>query len=604
MKNYINKIKSLVLVGAASMALSSCGDFLYIEPKTFVSEENFWNEKADVDQMVAGVYVKMQDAKFIERLIMWGETRSDEVTEGRDATKNLDLYRTLKEDLKSTNEYTDWTSMYAVIGQCNIIMERCQTVAEKDPTFTESDVKATRAEMAAIRDLCYFYLVRAFKDVPYYTYAIQADADIQPLPACDGDSIVRCLITDLEGVVGDAMKKFPEDNSSLYNSSRNRITQDAIYAILADLCLWDGQYQKCVDYCQKVIDSKNKEYRDEFSKSASSRSGYLEVFKNENDTWNPDGFPLYRCYTEKVFGNDYDQIFGDGSSFESIFELAFSANGSNTQYNENGSVGKFYGSYKNNSNEGRGLLAVSEKYLSDVYNTAYKVFDHKLDARYFANISPEDDSYSSGYILKYVASDIDIESITANPYYATSYSASSSVDRANWIFYRLTDVMLMQAEALIELGSTIDQVDDEGLVVSTELDDNLKHAFYLIWTVNRRSIMTTSVTSTHAQELKINKFTSKDDMRTLCLKERQRELMFEGKRWFDLLRQCHREGNTNMIKNNVPAKISSGATKTLYLNYESLFWPYNKKELRNNPDLKQKPFYGADDDEDNFKLNN
>ncbi len=597
-------MKSLVLVGAASMALSSCGDFLYIEPKTFVSEENFWNEKADVDQMVAGVYVKMQDPKFIERLIMWGETRSDEITEGRDATKNIDLYRTLKEDLKSTNEYTDWTSMYAVIGQCNIIMERCKTVAEKDPTFTESDVKATRAEMAAIRDLCYFYLVRAFKDVPYYTYAIQADADIQPLPACDGDSIVRCLITDLEGVVGDAMKKFPEDNSSLYNSSRNRITQDAIYAILADLCLWDGQYQKCVDYCQKVIDSKNKEYRDEFSKSASSRSGYLEVFKNENDIWNPDGFPLYRCYTEKVFGNDYNQIFGDGSSFESIFELAFSANGSNTQYNENGSVGKFYGSYKNNSNEGRGLLGVSEKLLSDVYNTVYKVFDHKLDARYFANIVPDDDSYSSGYILKYVASDVDIESITANPYYATSYSASSSVDKANWIFYRLTDVMLMQAEALIELGSTIDEVDEEGLVVSTELDDNLKHAFYLIWTVNRRSIMTSSVTSTHAQELKINKFTSKDDMRTLCLKERQRELMFEGKRWFDLLRQCHREGNTNLIKASVPAKISSGSTKTLYLNYESLFWPYNKKELRNNPALKQKPFYGTDDDEDNFKLNN
>ena len=56
---YLNKIKSLALVGVAALAFTGCRDFLYIEPKTFVSEDNFWNEKTDVDQMVAGVYVKM-----------------------------------------------------------------------------------------------------------------------------------------------------------------------------------------------------------------------------------------------------------------------------------------------------------------------------------------------------------------------------------------------------------------------------------------------------------------------------------------------------------------------------------------------------------------
>ena len=173
MKNY--NIKSILLAGIACLTLVGCGDFLTIEPKNFVSEDNFWNEKTDIDQMVTGTYTKMQSAAFIQRLIMWGETRSDNITEGLNCQGQLDIYRTLQEHLLSTNQYADWTSFYAVINQCNIIIERAPEVSEKDPVYTHSDVLATQAEMTYLRALCYFYLVRAFKDVPYYTYAIQSD---------------------------------------------------------------------------------------------------------------------------------------------------------------------------------------------------------------------------------------------------------------------------------------------------------------------------------------------------------------------------------------------------------------------------------------------
>ena len=46
MKTY-NKIKTLFVASLACIGLVSCGDFLEIEPKTFVSENNFWNEKSD-----------------------------------------------------------------------------------------------------------------------------------------------------------------------------------------------------------------------------------------------------------------------------------------------------------------------------------------------------------------------------------------------------------------------------------------------------------------------------------------------------------------------------------------------------------------------------
>jgi len=85
------------------------------------------------------------------------------------------------------------------------------------------------------------------------------------------------------------------------------------------------------------------------------------------------------------------------------------------------------------------------------------------------------------------------------------------------------------------------------------------------------------------------------------MKERRRELMFEGKRWFDMLRFCHRDGNTDYIKSHVSAKGSSGSTSSLFTNYESLYWPYSKTEVKNNSALSQKPYYGNDDDEDNYK---
>lgn len=602
MKNYFNKFKSLALAGVATLSLASCGDFLYIEPKTFVSEDNFWNERADIDQMVAGVYVKMQNSDFLTRCIVWGEVRSDNVADGKGAADNLDLYRTLKEDLKSNNAYTDWSSFYAVIGQCNIIIERAPQVSEKDPTYTQSDVMATKAEMAALRDLCYYYLVRTFKDVPYYTHAIQSDADITPMPAVDGDMIVRNCINDLDTLARYALKAYPDDNTSKYNSSRNRITQNAIYALLADMCLWDGQYQRAADYCQAIIDAKYDEYQEDFSNSTSTRNGSLAIYHNENDIYSY-GYPLYPCFQDKEYGNDYNQIFGgDGCSFESIFELAFTYDGSNDQYAESGPLGSFYGSHKSGSNEGKGLLAVTEKVRTDVYNATYKVFDHKLDARYFTNIRPDDTEYTAAYVAKLVNERTTVEQTTTNPYYAmTKSSQGDSYNNRNWMFYRLTDVMLMQAEALIELGRITEGELDDGTTIS-ELDDNLKKAFYLIWTVNRRSIMTNSATSTHTSELKITNYKTIDDLRQLCLKERQRELMFEGKRWFDLVRMCHKTHTTDEVLRNVQAKISSGATKSLFLNYESLFWPYNKTEVRNNDALPQKSYYGNDDDEDNFQL--
>ena len=132
MKKMKNKINIILLSAVTALAMSSCGDFLNIKPRTFVSDDNFWNEKTDVEQMVTGLYTKMQSDAFIRRCIVWGEVRSDNTGMGLDVDKNTDLERTLKENLLSTNGYTTWVDFYNIINQCNIIIARAPEVSESD----------------------------------------------------------------------------------------------------------------------------------------------------------------------------------------------------------------------------------------------------------------------------------------------------------------------------------------------------------------------------------------------------------------------------------------------------------------------------------------
>ena len=104
------------------------------------------------------------------------------------------------------------------------------------------------------------------------------------------------------------------------------------------------------------------------------------------------------------------------------------------------------------------------------------------------------------------------------------------------------------------------------------------------------TIASNTVVTTNA--LKLQASATKSELRTLCQQERRRELLFEGKRWFDLLRYCRRENSLSYI----PTK--KGATKIV--NTEALYWPYAKNELKNNPLLEQKPFYANNDEEGNY----
>ena len=96
-------IKTLAL-GAVVAMTCSCEDFLTIYPTDKVVLENYWKTKTDVENVVANSYRLMTKSSVLDRLIVWGELRSDNVVEGTyDASKHGDIKKIMEANLLPQN---------------------------------------------------------------------------------------------------------------------------------------------------------------------------------------------------------------------------------------------------------------------------------------------------------------------------------------------------------------------------------------------------------------------------------------------------------------------------------------------------------------------
>lgn len=558
----MRKINKYIMCGlAAAFGLSSCSDFLDIEPRNLVILEQFWNEKTDVDNTVAGCYEGLQSTANITRMMAWGEFRSDNISIGEKAeSDDYHMYKFLQANIDPNNVYTDWSSFYSVINRCNTVIFYAPQVQQKDPSFSESDLRATIAEVSAIRDLCYFYLIRSFKNVPYITTAYTDDNQPMAIPASPFEEVLDSLINDLERVKGDAVRRYPTNGDKQYYQT-SRITRDAIYAMLCEMYLWKQDYQKCIDYADLIIKSKQDKAKEDEGTLYSNMDKYF------------DGYPLIANWTSQTgyFGAASDAIFASGNSDESIFELYFSK--TNANMSSNGAVNAYYG-YLDGSWYYR--VSPSQYLVTDVSNNLFKLFRNQYDARYYESI------YSSNIIGKYTASItpvIETTSTKVSTLPSTLYAKDKN--RANWIIYRLTDIMLMKAEALVQLAAGND-------------DEKLQEAFKLVQVVNKRSILKDKDRIAAADMLSFPTEDAKTKMEEMVMQERQRELLFEGKRWFDLVRRSMRDGNNEYLSRQISNKGLMNAaivTSNFETTFDAIFLPAYLEEWKVNKNVWVNPAY-------------
>lgn len=492
----------------------SCTEWLDIQPESEIVLEDFWQNESQVNQVLAACYRSLTEGDVISRMLVWGELRSDNVTFGYDVPD--DMQKILNVDISPKNDYNHWGSFYAVINVCNNFLYNAPGVVDADPNFTESKLHALETEVLTIRALAYFYLVRTFKKVPWIENPSIDDTQDYAVADTTSEFILGNIVTDLNTALLFARDKFENDE---YN--KGRITKNAVRALLADIYLWQDEYEKCVQACDDIL--------------TDTEQNLLLVDGN-------------RVIPE---------VFYKGNSSESIFELQFD---DITQFNW---VLRDYYGFAGNYAGYWSFPGVLVTGVASPFNfQAPSRIESKEDLREKDFIRPEigGDRY---FVFKYAGALRE-----ENP--ATGYS--SYIYRsttANWIIYRLPDIMLMKAEALIQLERNSEALE---LINTTYLRSNPELA---------------------DGSLKIEDYNSKLEMEKLLLRERQRELMFEGKRWFDLMRLARRADSPAPLLNYVLKKYTGTATvqATKMSVMDALYLPIHSDELKANSALEQNPFY-------------
>ena len=549
--------------GGVGGGLVSCSDFLQIEPQEIIVLDKYWNEEADVESVVAGCYSSMQSQSVVGRMMVWGEFRSDNIIGGKNFENNVQIANIFKENINASNTYAKWGDFYNVINRCNTVLKYAPQVAERDPAYTPSKLNATVAEVSALRDLMYFYLIRTFRDVPFVTEPYLNDSQEMQIPAAPFDSVLTVLIEDLEAKQQLAVRRYPVSQTYYQHG---RITQDAIHALLADMYLWKQDYQNTVKYADMVIDAKLDEYKETQQR--------LNAQLSTPNSQLIDGYPLISdsYATTNYYGNAFEEIFGQGNSRESIFELIFM---NDDDMLANQAVSDFYG----NASTYPGLVRPADFIGTDVSDETFSIFLSKYDSRFYENLQPVQGQSNTYGINKYAFPQGMVNMGKAEPEanYGTAYANGKC--HSNWVIYRLSDVMLIKAEALVEMAS------DEDIT-------SLQEAFAIVNAINKRSNC-----DKEKKDLDWNAYSSKSLMRALVLEERQRELMFEGKRWYDLVRRARRDGTTDYLVGVVARKGSSGSALSSKLSrMDAIYWPYHIDELKVNRYLNQNPAFGSGED--------
>ncbi|UKK48363.1 RagB/SusD family nutrient uptake outer membrane protein [Prevotella sp. E9-3] len=560
-------------LGLLAMTMTSCNDFLTIYPTDRIVGQDFWKTKSDVDQMVDGVYKSMLDYSIQTRAIMWGAYRSDELVKRSDLSdQTLDNIDAV--NLLPTMSYCSWSAFYHVINNCNVVLKHAPEVMEEDPEFTQGDYQTVRAQMLSLRSLCYFYLVRAFRDVPYMEEAIEDDSQIEPVAQSTPAVVLQHCIDDLN----EALPYLMKSGAFGYGDWRNYgyITRDAANALLADIYLWraamthsKSDYQQVVTLTERVITAK-----DEYFKANSTSSNIGTGFV--------DRYHLLEEYM-------YMYIFTRGNAPESILEWQY--NGRN---NANTAIRDYY--YNNDEKERKNSIVMASPVFNSAADNAdteqgQKIYLSTNDYRMWNNVYDAGEAEAEQLGVR--------KMVTTSPQpmlenTSKTYSRDFKEFQQNWVVYRLTDVMLMQAEALVELAT--DDTDQA----------TLQKAFDLVDAVNKRA-MTENATDV----LDFTKYNTKEKMEVLVLNERERELCFEGKRWFDLLRYSYRhmtgtdinslmadqtvwpETYQPMLKMIVRKYGDGGLGAAVYkMKTEPFFyWPIQESETKVNSLLKQNPVW-------------
>lgn len=443
------KISHIFAVAFMALATTSCNDFIDITPTGVISGDDVYKEP---EKMVNSAYAMLGDCWFTYPFNLWpyGDLTSDDCLKGGSGTTDTDYHHLeMWSSLTASNPgHTDelWYRLYCAISRCNRALIALD--ANGDAALGQDTANRRRAEVRFLRGHFYYKLLTLFRKIPWIDESTVRNASHEQTRNDEFtyEELFAKVIADFQ---------FAYDNletTSVDGGGRTNKVAAAAYLAKCYLNLaWGDGYEATtgpshinLDYMQKVVDYTGV--------VANSQYGYLEDF---GDIFLPE----YKNSKESVFAVQTSQYTEDNTNFGRC-------NWSNML---NGCWGMwscgwdFHKPSQNlvNAFKTRNGLPMFDDFNNTIdYPVQGKPSAQKWDPRLFHTVGMPTWPYK--YEAEYTMTKDNSRTPNTYGYYTSlkdvpqrskgeTFNGSWQAFAMNDYVFRYTDVMLMRAEALVEL---------------------------------------------------------------------------------------------------------------------------------------------------------
>lgn len=471
----------MALCGMAMlMAGTSCNDWLTEESPGTTSLDDFFTSGMTAIQTVNACYTPLAWEYNSTYCSEWfiGDIASDDALKGGQNTSDMaDAYdiENFKTNANNTMLLDFYRAQYQGIQRCNLALDKVPD-APIDEDLTEERRDCLLGEAYFLRAYYYFRLVRIFGGVPYIDKVIDSSDNWQQ-PRATADYVYGKIIEDLLRA-----EELLWNRSEYATTDLGRITKGTAQAMLLKTYLYMHDYPNAITWGKTFIDEQYT--TGEYSLAVNYADNFTLAGENNSES-------VFEIQYMEDPTSDYGEGFGfTRGTFTTILTRSRGASlGSNAGWGFNHPTQNLYDEF-------------------EVFTDAAGNETGHDPRRDWTIIEPEGADVEADAMLNYLGSSAYTNYKTAYRDDSGNYIALSHATRSplNYKLIRLSDVMLMYAEALVEGGG------DTG-TAETMLN-------------NVRTRVGMPIYPNYGYT----------DLRSAIRHERRVELAMEGHRWFDLCR--------------------------------------------------------------------
>jgi hypothetical protein len=279
-----------LIAASALLTATSCKDFLDYEPKGLLSSDNI-KSASGAESLVTAAYAGVGNDDMVGPMTsMWvyGSVRSDDAYKGGGGVSDVaeidfyEHYNLTRPDLGLMHPYT-WENFYKAISRANAALNSLSTLTDAEYPLK----KERQAEMRFLRGHSHFMLKMLFKNIPFITEDLTSDQILL-------ESNVKYTNDELWNKIGEDFQ-FAVDNLPAKQAQIGRANKMSAAAYLAKLRLFQAyeqdanhkvtsinktRLQEVVTLTQQVISSGQYSLQPDFAENfiAETENGPESIF--------------------------------------------------------------------------------------------------------------------------------------------------------------------------------------------------------------------------------------------------------------------------------------------------------------------------------------